>query len=394
MKLRKIIKAGAAVSLGIFALVALGIYGGLYSWKWGRTPAAHASLAAADVQRLQELDAYLTTQAVQNNYQLTQENWVYTMEEGEAEIHWLEQISLRLSADWSSKCAFAPVREALHDFLAYGKTAENTSALAVLALMKQDVPLFKLFAEQSEPSELRHLLNTVLYSAAPGTECLPAVQRLELLEWMNAKGVSVADSIPAHRFVEAVRRSMLYTDDAGGEILAWFLRHGYQLEATEVAGLFLLSPQAALPTWRKLIADGVLPPPPHELVFQGENRTPLQIVAGADIPAPEAVRWLLSLGHQPNALPAGDNRRTPVDTCLNSVRYASLGQSEEEDARLLGKVEMLDILLQHGAMPTSETRELLPLDRALDKEITELFRKLSFHLDAGENPYNACCVPE
>lgn len=55
---------------------------------------------------------------------------------------------------------------------------------------------------------------------------------------------------------------------------------------------------------------------------------------------------------------------------------------------------MLDILLQHGAMPTPETRELLPLDRALDKEITELFRKHSFHLDAGENPYNACCMPE
>ncbi len=223
---------------------------------------------------------------------------------------------------------------------------------------------------------------------------MPAAQRLELLDWMYAKGVFVAGSIPAHWFVEKVRFSMLYSDDTGGEIMDWFLRHGYQLEESEVAGLFLLSPQASLPTWQKLIADGILPQPPRELVFQGENCTLLQIVAGADTPAPEAVRWLLSLGHQPNALPAGENGHSPVEACLKSIRYASLGQSVEEDARLRGKVEILDILLQHGAMPTAETRELLPLDRSLDKEITELFRKHSFHLDAGENPYNACCVPE
>lgn len=394
MKLRKVIRRTAAGALGIAALIMLGGYGWLYSWKWGSAPAAHANLAADDIERLLGLDTYLTTQAVQANYQVTQENWMLNQEEEEAGIHWLVKISLRLSADWVAKCAFAPAREVLHDFLASGNTAENIPTLAVLALMKQDLPLFKLFAEQSRPSELRHLLKTVLYCAAPGTECLPAAQRLELLEWMHSKGVPVADSIPVHRFVEAVRYSMLYTDDTGGEILAWFLRHGYLLDEAEAAGLFLQSPQASLPVWQKLIADGILPQPPQELEFQGKRHTPLQIVTGADTPAPDAVRWLLSLGHQPNALPTGENQRTPVDVCLNSIRYASLGQSEKEDTRLRSKVEMLDILLQHGALPTAETRELLPLDRALDKEITELFRKHSFHLDAGENPYNACCVPE
>ena len=394
MKLRKVLKTSAAISLGLSALVLLGGYGWLYGWKWGGTPAAHATLTVEDVQRLQGLDTYLTTQAVQANYQLVRENWLFNMEEDEAEIHWLVELSLRLSADWGSKCSFASARESLHDFLATGNAAGNTEALAVLALMKQDVPLFKLIAERVSPSELQRLLTPVLYCAAPGTECMQAAQRLELLGWMHARGVSVAGSIPAHWFVEKVRFSMLYSDDTGGEILDWFLRHGYQLGASELAGLFLLSPQASLPTWQKLIEDGILPQPPRELVFQGENCTLLQIVAGADTPAPDAVRWLLSLGHQPNALPAGENRCTPVDACLKSIRYASLGQSEEEDARLRGKVEMLDILLQHGAMPTPETRELLPLDRALDKEITELFRKHSFHLDAGENPYNACCMPE
>lgn len=400
MKLRKIIKCTSVIFLGLAGLIVLVGYGWLYSWKWGSAPAAHASLSAADVQHLQELDSYLTTQAVQNNYQLARENWVYSMDEDEAEIHWLVKISLRLSADWASKCNLAPAREVLHEFLASGNAGENTAALAVLALMKQDAPLFKLFAEQSSPPEFRHLLNAVLYCAAPTTECMPASQRVELLEWLHAKGAPIADSIPAHRFVEKVRYSMLYSDDTGGEILAWFLRHGYQLDAAESAALFLLQPQTALPCWQKLVADEILPTPPQELMFREERSTPLQIAVSADSPAPDAVRWLLSLGHQPNASAMQDAEiacsvgKAPIDACLNSIRYSSLGQSEEEDARLRGKVEMLDILLQHGAVPTAETRELLPLDRALDQEITELFRKHSFHLDAGDNPYNACCVPE
>ncbi len=151
MKLRKVLKTSAAISLGLSALVLLGGYGWLYGWKWGGTPAAHATLTVEDVQRLQGLDTYLTTQAVQANYQLVRENWVFNMEEDEAEIHWLVELSLRLSADWVSKCSFAPARESLHDFLATGNAAENTAALAVLALMKQDVPLFKLIAERGKP---------------------------------------------------------------------------------------------------------------------------------------------------------------------------------------------------------------------------------------------------
>ena len=197
-----------------------------------------------------------------------------------------------------------------------------------------------------------------------------------------------------------MQHSMLYSDDSCGEMLNWFLRHGYQLDAADAAGLFLLQTDASLPTWQKLIEDGVLPVPPPELKHEGELRSLLQIVTAADKPAPETLRWLLSLGHQPNAVPAAPaddtnaHRRVPIDVCLNSVCYAIPGQSEEEDSRLRGKVEMLDVLLQHGAVPTSETRELLPLDRGLDKEITEIFRKHSFHLDAGDNPYNACCIPE
>lgn len=394
MKLRKVIKCTSVFSLGLAGLILLGGYVWLYSWKWGGTPAAHAALAAENVQRLQGFDAYLTTQAVQANYQLVRDNWGLNMEEDDAEPHWLVELSLRLSADWVSKCAFASARESLHDLLFTGNAAGNTAVLAVLALMKQDVPLFKLIAERVSPSELPRLLTPVLYCATPGTECMPVAQRLDLLDWMYSKGVNLNACIRPQSFVQNVRRSMLYTDDSCGQILNWFLRHGYQMDAADAVGLFLLQADASLSTWQKLIEDGVLTAPPHELNHEGELRSLLQIVANDDKPAPETLRWLLLLGHQPNVLPTGENRQTPVDACLDSIRYATLGKSEDEDARLRDKVEMLDILLQHGAIPTAETRELLPLDRALDREITELFRKHSFHLDAGENPYNACCVPE
>ncbi len=400
MKLRKVIKYTAAVSLGLAGLIVLGGYGWLYSWKWSSAPSAHAGWSADEIHRLQKMDEYLTTQAVQANYLTLQQNWMYNEGEEEDGVSWMVQVALRLLADWESKLAFAPAREALHDFIASATAQDNASALAVLTLMKGDVPTFKLLAEKSGAVDLREFPEGVMYCAPPGRDCMPVAQRLELLDWMSSKGVNLNACIRPHRFVRMMQHSMLYSDDSCGEMLNWFLRHGYQLDAADAAGLFLLQTDASLPTWQKLIEDGVLPDPPPELKHEGELRSLLQIVTAADKPAPETLRWLLSLGHQPNAVPAAPaddtnaHRRVPIDVCLNSVRYAIPGQSEEEDSRLRGKVEMLDVLLQHGAVPTSETRELLPLDRGLDKEITEIFRKHSFHLDAGDNPYNACCIPE
>ncbi len=346
------------------------------------------------------MDAYLTTQAVQANYLSLHQNWSYNMGETEEEVSWLEQLALRLLADWESKRNFAPEREALHHFISTGTANKNASALAVLALMQGNVSTFKLLAEKVSSVDLEEFLESVIYFVPTGRECMPVVQRLELLDWLYSKGVNLNSCIRLGPFVMKVRRSMLYSDDSCGQILSWFLRHGYQLDAADAAGLFLLQADASLPTWQNLIKDGVQTVPPFELKHGGELRSLLQIVASSDKPAPVTLRWLLSLGHQPNAVPTeapdGANAcsRVPIDACLDSIRYASLGQSEEEDTRLRSKVEMLDILLQHGAVPTSETRELLPLDRELDKEVSEIFRKHGFHLDAGDNPYNACCIPE
>lgn len=399
MKLRKIIKCSAVISLGVTCLLALGGYGWLHSWKWGSAPDAHVGWSADELRRLYEMDEYLTTQAVQANYLSVYQNWMYTMGEEEEEMPWLVQVALRLFADWESKKSYAPVRETLHDIIASGTAQENVSALAMLSLMKGDVHMFKLFAEKTNRDDLCEFPLVVVYFAPLGNECMSVAQRLELLDWIHSKGCNMTNCVRSHRFVRNVQHSMLYSDDSGGQILDWFLRRGYQMDAADAVGLFLLQADASLPTYQKLIEDGVLTAPPHELKYEGELRTPFQMVASAAKPAPETLRWLLSQGYKPNDVPADDSagtnilKRTPMDVCLNSIRYASLGQSEEEDSRLRGKVEMLDILLQHGAVPTAETSELLPLDQRLDKEITALFRKHGFHLDAGENPCNACCEP-
>ena len=407
MKLQKIVKCAAAASLGIAVVIVLGGYVWLYSWKWGGVPTEHSSWSADEVHRLHEMDAYLTMQAAQANHLALRQAWLCNENVEENEIPWLVQMALRLYADWESKFAFAPAREALHDFITSGTAQGNVSALAALTLMKGDVLTFKSVAEKAASIELGEFLGMVIYPAAPGTECMPVAQRLELLDWMHSKGVDVTDSIQTHRFMRKAQQSMLYSDDSNGEILNWFLRHGYQLNAADAAGLFLLQADASLPTWQKLIEDAVLSLPPCERDVEGELRTLLQIVVSADNPSPETVRWLLSLGHNPNALPAGADtfasengehprifRKTPLEACLSGLQYFSMGLSAEEDARLRQKLEVLEILLQYGAVPTEQMKDLLPVNPALKEETLALFQRHGFHLTAGENPYNACCSPE
>ena len=55
MRLRKIIKAASAASLGVSGLILLGGYAWLYGWKWGSAPAANSSMQAEEVRLLSAL---------------------------------------------------------------------------------------------------------------------------------------------------------------------------------------------------------------------------------------------------------------------------------------------------------------------------------------------------
>lgn len=394
MRLRKIIKAASAASLGVSGLILLGGYAWLYGWKWGSAPAANSSMQAEEVRLLQEFDTCLVSQAVQDNRAELRQTWA--LDEGlEVEdLTWVGELSLCLAADWLSKATYAPARESLHAFLSTGKAQENMTYLAFLALNKQDVPLFKLFVEKSlaagSPHEREHLLFRI-----PGQESMPVAQRLELLDWMLSKGVMLTNRMSPYRFREVMAHSMSYTDDERGEILDWFLRHGYELDGIEAADLLLRQKQSVLPTWQKLVADGVLPPPPMELSPR-HPCTAMQLAAGNEHGAPEMVRWLLALGHGVHAeAPAvkGDWLQ-PLDACAQRIQYLSMGVSGEQDALLLRHLEVLEILLEHGAVPTELTREMLPFDAAVRQQFVELMQKHGHHITAGDNPYNACCVPE
>lgn len=397
MKLRKIIRAAAAASLAVSGLILLGGYAWLYSWKWGGAPAAHSSLAAEETRLLLEFDASLVSQAVQDNREEFRQTWALVEGLEVEDLTWVGELSLRLAADWYSKSAYAPARESLHAFLSTGNAQENMTNLAFLALKKLDVPLFKLFVEKSFADGSPYERELLLFSI-PGQEAMPAARRLELLEWLISKGVQVTGRMPPFRFLEVMAKSMSYTDDERGEILDWFLCHGYELDGIEATAMLLRQKQSVLPVWQKLVADGVMPPPPMELSPQYPS-TAMQLAAGNEHGAPEMVRWLLAQGHGVHAAAPAEIEPTllwlqPLDACVHRIQYLSQGVSEEQDALLRRHLEVLDILLQHGATPTERTREMLPFDAAVRRHLVGLMQKHGHHITAGDNPYNACCVPE
>lgn len=427
MKIRTLLVWGIGGSFVIALLAALGAYCWLYSWSWGGTPTPHASLSAPEAQKLHDFDTHIAKQLPESlhmrmkreiaawtdariEYEYDEDGELTSINDSPA---WLEDLKMRYSSDVVSRTLLNPARESLHRLLKTGTLAADDCFLAALALQMQDIPLVRFLVEKGVNPESPfmdingYLLSEIMLGSNGEGEYLPVKERIALLDWMLARGVNI-QAVEEERVLLMADYSLTITDDSTGAILDWFLRHGYKLNPAS-ASLILLRAKDALATYQQLIKDGFLPPTPQEIESPDERCTPLQYVAGLLLPVPDTLRWLLAQGHNPNALPAGaatpapeDNlderprisRKTPIDMCLETMRYATPGKNAEEDTRLRAQVEILDILLQHGATPTAETRELLPLDQTLDKEITELFRRHGFHLDAGENPCNACCLPE
>ena len=425
MKLRKILCRVLGVSLGVLVLAALGGYCWLYSWSWGSAPSPHAVFTAAEAQQLQDFDTYLVKQLPGIQYEmLKQAREVYAAdkeyeydESGLTSVNgrpvWLQDIELMLSGAVVSKQLLGPARHQLHHLMESGAAAANACYLAALALQKHDVPLLRFLVEKGVDPQSSYMGNdafllTELILGADGRGTfLPVNERIALFEWLIARGVNI-QTAPEEKVLLWCELSQRVTDDAGCALLGWFLRKGYKLDSARVA-FILLQNDDSLPLYQQLIQEGLLPRPPREFTSEECSATPLQLVADAIEPAPETMRWLLAQGQLPDALPTGADtpapeeeveeiprilRKTALDLCLDSIRFSSHGVSEQEDSRLRGKIECLDILLQHGARPTGQTQEMLPLNPELEAEIVEMFRRHGHHITAGEDPYNACCVPE
>ena len=66
-----------------------------------------------------------------------------------------------------------------------------------------------------------------------------------------------------------------------------------------------------------------------------------------------------------------------------------------DSAAAKGHLEVLALLLQHGAVPSAETKDLLPMfDEELRGRVVELLERHGYYILSGENPCNACCQPE
>ena len=410
MKLRKILCRGLGATLGVFVLAGVGGYCWLYSWSWGGAPAPHASLAATEAAMLQAFDTHIAKEAPGLQYEYMQHEiltnraaGVSLDDEGQdigtPQLSWCESFILPHMCARVSRDLLAPLRESLHRVIESGSAEGAEPYLAVLALQKKDVPLFRLLVEKGAPLKVTQdgnticLLEQIIAASDLQGIFMPIAERIALMDWLVTRGADIA-AVKEEDVLLLSEASIKASDDAAGAILDWFLRRGYELDKSRAVTL-LLQYAGAFTTYQNLIEDGLLPVPPQELETAWGRRTPLQLAAGAREPAPDMLRWLLSLGYNPNALPGGDDSaQTPLDACLTGMQYLSMGLGEAEDTRLRGKLEMLDILLQHGALPTAQTRELLPINAELEREIVELFRKHGHHITAGADPYNACCVPE
>ncbi len=397
MKIQRFIRWGSIVSLGLFGMTSLGIACWLYAWRWRGTPEPHGSLAAHEVRMLREYDDFLVSTAVANERMKLAHWWKeYELDNPDS---WLVKLSITLVADWISKRSYAPHRERIHSLLLNNDAQQINSGLAFLALCKKDVPLFKMLVNKASgitsPHEMEALLYRVAFFVPSSSTSLPVKERLELLDWLHEKK-DVIHLLPPHRVLEAAR-TLPYSDDKTVAVLDWFLRKGCKLNPEGTLALMLSQPEA-LPTLQKLTEDGLLPPPPQTLAPYLEC-SPLQLVAGPVIPVPDTVRWLLSLGLNVHGKPACASAghelpefclRSPLDVCVQAMQYLGL-----DSAAAKGHLEVLALLLQHGAVPSAETKDLLPMfDEELRGRVVELLERHGYYILSGENPCNACCQPE
>ncbi len=398
MKIQRGIRWISIVSLGLFGLTCLGIACWLYAWRWSGTPEPHDSLPAHEVRLLREYDDFLVSTAVAHE-RMELSHW-WKENELDHPDSWLVKLSITLAADWISKRRHAPHRGHIHSLLLNNTAQQINTGLAFHALCKKDGPLFKMLVDKvsdtTSPHEMGALLYRVAFFVPSASPCLPVEDRLALMDWLHEQKDAVC-SLPPHRVLEAARLSLMYSDDKAGAILDWFLRKGCKLNPEETLALLLSQPEA-LPTLQKLIADGLLPAPPQTLAPYLEC-SPLQLVAGQTMPAPDTVRWLLTSGHSVHGKAAASSAShelpgfcllSPLDACVQAMQYLSL-----ESTAAAGHLEVLSLLLQQGAVPSAGTKDLLPMfDAGLRSRIVSLMEQHGYYILSGENSCNACCQPE
>ena len=421
MKLKKILLWGSGLLVAVAAGVFVAGYCHLYSWSWGSLPAAHQSITPEELQQLQKLDNYLISDGVEQYRSASWEKimWCYcagTSLPGENDqwetdpekvFSWWQRGVFRVGMDNVIRRTLGGVRRQLHQLVESGRADETAVYLPISALHMHDAALVKLLITRgvnpnalyvADEDTVVPLLCEVINGSDMRQNYMPVEERLALLEWLLAHGLDLNDT-PSEHLLPQIEISIWVSGDEKGQILEWMLRHGLQGDEQEMTGILLRYP-TTLDTLRRLIDEGLLPPVPRELVGKTVAYTPLQMVANNMMPSPDTVRWLLSLGHDVNAVAAtpvkcnadepdavSSEPLSPLDTCLK--RFVWLNDVDSEERHL----EVMALLLEHGATPSEETRNLLPHQEERKKRVLELLEQHGHRILSGSEPENPCCEP-
>ena len=378
MKLRKII-VRSCVGLALALVLATGAgYCWLDSWRWGGAPEPHASFTAEEVAKLQLLDSAIS-------------------ENGAGRFLDIEELDInpslytRCHAILETRAWNTSVRRSLHSFLETGETDKVEASLLISAWLSADIPVLQLLVERGLNPTHRYVESGMDFSVLDMVlmpSGVPFSKRIELLDWLYARGVDI-NSVPSDNLYKSIESDIEQGDNQASNLLVWFLRHGYTGISTEQTVKLLLVNDGCISTLQELIRDGVLPQPDRNWL----NAEFLYAQVSGYTTNPEAVRWLLFHGVEVNKV-QGEMPESVLDGCLRLLTYMQRGLDGETDSLVDGKMAELELLLAHGAVCSSATKDLLPVDESLRSEVVALFRKHAIEILAGENPCNACCSHE
>ena len=378
MKLRKIIVRSCTGLALAFALATGAGYCWLNSWRWGSAPEPHASFTAEEAAMLQSCDSLLAENGAGQFLDI-----------GELDIE--PSLYARCHAVLESRAWNTSVRRSLHSLMKTGEADKVEPSLLLSAWVSADIPLLQLLVEKGLDPTRRYvesgmdfcLLDMVLMPSG-----VPFSKRMEFLDWLYARGVDI-NTVPSGHLYNSIKLDIEQDDDHAAALLVWFLRHGYTGISTEQSVQLLLGNEGSISTLQELIRDGILAQPGRDWL----NAEFLYAQVSGYSSNPEALRWLLSHGVDVNKV-QGEMPESVLDGCLRILTYMQRGLDAETDSLVNGKIAELELLLAHGAVNTSATKELLPIDESLRAEVVALFRKHGIEILAGENPCNACCSPE
>lgn len=379
MKLRKIIVRSCTGLALAFALATGAGYCWLNSWRWGSAPEPHTSFTAEEVAMLQSCDSLLAEYGAGRFLDIDLE--------AEPNPSLYKRVTEWCCAAMESRAWDASVRRSLHALMKTGATDEVEPSLLISACINADVPLLQLLVEKGLDPTRRYaesgmdfcLLDMVLMPSG-----VLFSKRMEFLDWLYARGVDI-NSVSSDNLYKSIESDV----EHGSGLLVWFLRHCYTGISTEQSVQLLLGNEDSISTLQELIRDGILAQPGRDWL----NAEFLYAQVSGYSSNPEALRWLLSHDVEVNKV-QGEMPESVLDGCLRILTYMQRGLDAETDSLVDGKMAELELLLAHGAVNTSATKELLPIDESLHDEIVALFRKHGIEILAGENPCNACCSPE